>query len=194
MSLARLELPIISSVTSTDVVQRNGFRQRFDFNEARDDFEQRALQLDALGFALGGATGTETRMRFERSMRFRSTCSRVTLDGIVLLIDHHHRRSLEARDVQIKDGIVPGFAADDAQDIFGADGQRNGIFESSVHDGGNVPGHAGAARCILAAILTDVCGDYGYLFSTANLLRSPAARISPIPEGSVGYRGHCVNI
>jgi hypothetical protein len=81
-------------------------------------------------------------------------------DGVILLIHHHDRGGFEAGDIEVENGVVPGFAADDAQNILGTDGQRNGIFESSVHHCRNVPGHACAARGVLAAVLADAGGNY----------------------------------
>ena len=80
-SLARMLWPIISSVTSTVKSFRNLVRQALDFDFARDDFEQSALHLHALRARRAVCTGTVTRMRLVRSMRFRSACSRLPLIG-----------------------------------------------------------------------------------------------------------------
>ena len=81
---------------------RNLVRQALDFDGAGDDFEQSALHLDALRFAADVCTGTVTRMRLVRSMRFRSACSRVPLIGIDLLVHHHDRRGFAARIASVK--------------------------------------------------------------------------------------------
>ncbi len=103
------------------------------FDLARDDFEDAALLLDAARLAVY-ATGTFTCMRLVRSMRFRSTCSRLSLIGSTCQ-SPSSRASVSPLDLNVEHGVVPGVAVQDASHFLGADGNRLGVLAGAVNDG-----------------------------------------------------------
>ena len=102
---------------------RNVIRQALDFDFAGDDLVNTALKFDALRIAQCDDGHLDSEMRFPKIDPLQVDVQQVVLDWVILPIDNHHRDTIFFfRDIQIEDGIVTGFAVQDAGELFGTDG------------------------------------------------------------------------
>ena len=146
-------------------------REALDFDETRNQFEQAAFELDALGFALGVHTDADFQSLGEIDA-LKIDMQQAAMDGVHLAVDEHHGRGIRALDGEVEDGVETRLAVDDLADGAGIDGDADGIFKSSVNHRRNLSGDAHTARFILAARGANL-GGYGDVSSHYILLAGP---------------------
>src|SRR5882757_7357183 len=123
-------------------------RQALNFDFARDDFVDAALHLHTRRLAKGVHGNFHPHANVHRDAE-EVHVEQVAGDGIHLPV-LHDRRFLPAAEVHLKQGVVPGFGAENRGDLLGVHGEREHFAFSAVQRGGNFSGNAQPPRFVFA--------------------------------------------
>jgi len=142
---------------------RDVIRQALDFNFTGHDVVRAALELHTLGIAV-----RMHRHLYPNALRkvdaLQIGVQHVALYWIELPIYDHHRRVLDALNIEIEDGVVARLAFQDLHQVLGIHGYRHGLAAGPVNNRWHGAFNAQTARFVFAPRAARF-GDHSNIFS-----------------------------
>ncbi len=140
---------------------RNITGQAFDFHFTGDDLEDAALHFYAARIAEGVHGNLDAHADVHGDAQ-KVDVKQIAANGIVQPIFEDSGLVL-AVEIDLKQSVVATLRAQDRVDLFGVDGERNGLTFAAIEDGRDSAARAQAARFVLAALGAGGCFHY-YFF------------------------------